>query len=321
MPELTKQEIAERIGLEVPVEETEETTTEDQKQETPPEEKETPKSEDEETEEADDSEDEEEADEEDESDDEEDEPRSRAVKSKTRTVPYSLLKTERERRKALAGEIKNLREEIADIRATRKGTNADDEIDEIEKEAESLGKELNLEDSKGLAKVLRKSVELARKELEKNGEKLTPELKEKLKLLEQVEARERANAETAHFDKEWDSLAPDIKKEYPQITEAQLKQAKEEMNGLAHSKELHKFPLDYILYKKKDVFSTIFKTSPSKKGMERPKDMSVPEGEEEENLVNIEDMTPEVMKAREQKRLAGSYDQMNDFRVHNPIES
>lgn len=316
MTDLTPEQIASRIGLEAPVEEetTEAPTEEKEKAPEPKEEPKATKPSEEEDEEADEEADEEEDEEEDE------EPRYRSVKSEkpqTRTVPYSLLKSEREKRKALTKEIEDIRREMAEARAEKKGTDPEDELDDIELEAKNLAKELNLEDSTGLAKMLRKSVELAKKDLEKNGERITPELKEKLKLLEQVEASNKAKAEKEHFDNEWKAVEPTLKKQYPNASESELSQAKEELDKLAHSKEFHKYDLDYIVFKNQDKFASILKVS-GKKGIEQSKSPQEMEVSDEE-LVDIEEMTPAVMKAREAKRVSTRYESAKDYKVHNPV--
>ncbi len=267
------------------------------------------------------SEDESEEEDEDKEDDESDEEGARDRGSK-RTVPYGKFKTERGKRQELQAEIDKLNKIIAKSRANKEGTDEDEELEEIDQTAEDLAKELG-QDSKGLKKVLEAAVRLARKEV---GDKALPkDLQEKLKLLDRLQADDKQKKEVVHFKGEWSKLLPELKKRFPNATDAMLAEAEQKMDEFSHSKKYHKYDLDYILFKKPKTFGTILTAAAGNRSGEHGKQMSTggdDGGEEgEDKLVNIEDLTPEIMRARENKSTSRRKlsDDDSDVRVTPPL--
>lgn len=286
--------------------------------------------EDDESEEEDDAESEDDSEEEDEDeddDDSEDDEDDDDKSGRRRTVPYGKLKAERKKRKEMQGQIKDIFDAIAELRADRSGTDEDEERGELEKEAERLGKELG-QDSKALAKVLKATVDLARKEF--SGKKLPKDLEDKLKLLDKVQAREKEERESSHFNKEWEGLTPALKKRFPNASASMIAEAKKAMDELSHSKKYHRYDLDYILYKEGKRFTTMLKAAPGSRSGEGGKQIGAGEegyeetGDSDENLVDIEDMTPEIMRGREKKdvsrRSRSRRDDDVDMQINEPIE-
>lgn len=270
--------------------------------------------------EEDDTEEEDEGDEEDEAEEEADDkaPKSRVKTNKRpeRLVPYSLVKD-------LRKDLDALTETIGKLKTDKEGK-TEDEIDEIDKEAEALAQELGDIDGtygpKDIAKILRKAVELARK---KTGGEIPDDLKERLKILDKVEEQHQTDAEAAYFDKEWGSVLPALKKEYPNAGEAEIAEAKKLLDKYAHTKEYHKYDLDYIIFKKRKDFDTILKVAAKSKSGETGKRVGAEEnfdatGEDDDNLENIEDLTPEIVKRREDKEAAGRESSPKDYKIQNP---
>lgn len=264
---------------------------------------------------------EDEGDEEDEAEEEDEAPKSRVRTTTTkkrpeRLVPYSLVKSLRE-------DLDKVIESVGKMKTDPEGK-TEDEIDEIEKEAEELEKELELPDgsysSKDLAKILRKAVEIAHK---KAGDNLPKELQDRLKLLDEIEKQQRSSQEAAYFDKEFTAVLPELKRQYPNAGEAEIAEARKLLDRLAHTKEFHKYDLDYILFKRSKDFETILKVAAKAKSGEVGKRIGAEEsfedkGGDDETIENIEDLTPEIIKAREAKEASGREASPKDYTVMNP---
>lgn len=246
-----------------------------------------------------------------------------------RTVPYSKFKTEREKRKAVETELYERRElrdaiqGLTQIIASQQSDSKDaskSDPDEIETAAAELAEELGLDntalDSKALAKILEKATTLA-------GKKLPTELKEKLKILDSLEEKSELQAEQVHFDNEWSDFIPTLKETYPNATEAMLQEAKDEMDKLAHSKDFHAVKeLEYILFKNKKKFETILKVAKGNRSAELGKRIGAEADEPsiDDAMVDIENMTPDLMRRREQADLrANTATKNKDYTIINPI--
>lgn len=230
-----------------------------------------------------------------------------------RTVPYSALKDAQDK-------ITSLQADLA--KAKESGTKEDirEATEEVENAAKELGEELGI-DKDGIAKILKAAVKLSSKE-----PKLPKEIVDKLKTLDEIEAKNKEEKEVAHFKNEWESL--DIMGQYPNATKATIKAAQDLMDKLAHSKEHHQHDLDYILFKNKSKFDTILKTAPKSKSGESTKKIGQPkqyedDKEDDEELVDIEDLTPSIMKQREQKDLEmrNSHRHDKDYKIFSPSEN
>lgn len=260
-------------------------------------------------EEEDESEESEESDEESEEDESEEEDKSEeSTKSKAkRTVPYSLLKSSK-------AKIRQLETELAEARANKEEGDGSDE--DVEEAATKLGEELGL-DKAGIKKILEASLKLSSKK-----SALPKDVQEKLKALDELQAEHKQSKEVAHFNKEWESL--DIKKQYPNAPKSAIKEAQELMDKLAHSKDHHKHELDYILFKNKSKFDTILKTATKLKSGEGTKrvgtEKSYESSDSDEELADITDMNPSMMKDREAKELEmrRAHAKDKDYKIFNP---
>lgn len=264
--------------------------------------------------------------EEDDTDEEEDEEASRKQNRRTRTVPYDLLKTERGKSKVLKDTISDLQKKLAEARSEDSGRTTEEELDDIEEEAKALGEDLKA-DPNALSKVLRAAVSLAKKELGKQA--IPKEIQDKLALLDKYEKDQQAQTELNHFTNEWNGLVDSLKKTYPNATEAQLAEARKEMDKLAHSKEYayvegehEAYPLDYVLFREKKVFDTLLKVSKGKSG-ENSKHIVVAESDDEEvDDIDLdpENMTPERMNAYDNMSLKqNSKSDKRDYRILRPV--
>lgn len=262
-----------------------------------------------------------------------------------RTVPYSKLKEERQKRQEAEDERKNLETAVAQERSELRGaitelTNAiasiksnedtgEDEAgtdeatpDEVEQAAAELEQEIGYSENlskDGLTKVLRRAVDLARK----NGTELPEEVQQKLKLLDELSAEREKSQESQQFDEEFQAYVPELKKQYPNASDAMLEEAKQELDKLAHSKQHAEHDLDYIVFKNKERFDTILTAAPGSRSAEQGRrygsEPSFEQTDSEENLPDIEDLTPEIMEHREQQSMHERSSNNKDYRVRGPV--
>lgn len=259
-----------------------------------------------------------------------------------RTVPYSKLKTERQKRQEAEDARKKLESQVAQERselrvAITELTNAiatinkndeksDDEDeaspDEIEQAASELRDELgdtdNL-DEEGLAKVLRRAVDIARKQ----GTELPEEVQQKLSLLDQISKEREEQKESQQFTEEFQAYLPELKKQYPNASDAMLEEAKQELDRLAHSKDHHEHDLDYIVYKNKEKFDTLLKAAPNSRSVEQGRrygsEASFEQSDSEDAMPEIDELTPEIMEQREQQSINATASSDKDYRVRGPV--
>lgn len=217
-----------------------------------------------------------------------------------RTVPYSLLKSKNQKIKTLETELNDARKLLEKSKESGDDDAADDAEADIEKASKDLAEELGIGEE-GAKKILKAAVKLSSKK-----SALPKEVVEALKTLDDMKKDKAKQDEIDHFNKEWTDLS--LAKQYPNASPAALKEAQDLMDKLAHSKDHAQHDLDYILYKHKAKFETILKTAGKKKSGEtgkrigKEKDIDSDE-EEGEDMVDIEHLTPDVMKRREQKDL------------------
>ena len=257
---------------------------------------------------------------EDESEEEESEDEDKTTKSKDeKTVPYSLLKSERAKIKQLQSDLTSAQEALNKAKKSGDEADLEEATEEVEASAKELAEELGMDEGQ-VSKLLKAAVKLSSKK-----QALPKEIADKLKTLDELQKQNLDNKEVAHFNKEWESL--DMKKMYPNAPKSALKEAQELMDSLAHSKDHHKHELDYILFKNKSKFDSLLKVAPKGKSGETTKRIGSDKGyegnDDEENLVDIEDLNPSIMKERENKDLdmRRAHAKDKDYRIYNPRES
>ncbi len=161
------------------------------------------------------------------------------------------------------------------------------------------------------------------KQLEASGvlkKDMPAELTEKLKALDKLQQDQEEQAQTNQFNTEWNSLLPELGKQFPNASATELSAARDLMEQLAHdpktggviiddTKKIMKgFPLDYILFQNRKAFETILKVVKGKKGAEGAgKKITETESSNENNDgedidLDPENITPEKMAAHEKKK-------------------
>ena len=72
--------------------------------------------------------------------------------------------------------------------------------------------------------------------------------------------------ETQRFENEFATALPQIKSDFPKVSDEELTAIKKSLDEISHSKEYHDKSLDYIVFKNKETLSTL--VSPKKRGLE-----------------------------------------------------
>jgi len=175
----------------------------------------------------------------------------------------SELKSEKERRKVAEKEVLDLKEKLAKADTPEEKQEALDDIEEFAKEIGA-----DPEAIKKMQKVFLKGVK-------------TNEPDESLKKdLEEFKSWKEQNKEVVEkqaFNSEFESVLPQLKKDFPKASDDELKSIKTKLDEISHSKDFHDKSLDYVIFKNKKDLSDL--VSPKKKGLES----------KEKNDVNADD--------------------------------
>lgn len=182
-------------------------------------------------------------DQDDQKDSKKDDKKSDDGKRASRPERYIPLKKYHDEKKVLNDKIKDLEEKLRDS-GVKEGSKEEEE--DIKAWAEKHGYEE--EEVSGLVGIIRK--ELGVEDLRK------------------VSEERQAEKEIEHFEKEFAKVEPSFKKDFPDATPKQLKQAKQKMDEFAFSEWGHDKDLDYILFKKRGEFAKIFGAGESSKTIE-----------------------------------------------------
>lgn len=181
-------------------------------------------------------------------------------------IPVPVFQDEKKKRKDAEDALAAVTKELETLRASGKSSA------EVTKEKETLVAEVRtIAEGMGADEnAIQKLIDIA------SQGKLTPEerakfnevIKQSEERKQQDEAKAKAEAEVAHFNKEWDVVAVGKMKEFSaDATEKQLAEAKAKLDELAHSEEFYRFPIDYVIFKNAELFKTIL-TNPKKKTAE-----------------------------------------------------
>lgn len=145
-------------------------------------------------------------------------------------------------------EIKTLQETIAELNKGKTVDNKSSVEKEIQDEIRTFAEEHGLADD-----VISELINLA----SKPTLKVVEELKRKVDELSNPKAPEKTKEqilaeENARFEQEWNNF--DIDKHLSGLTPEQKEEAKRVMDELAHTKEWHRYDLDYIFFKNRGEF-------------------------------------------------------------------
>jgi hypothetical protein len=206
-------------------------------------------------------------------------------------IPIPQYQAEKEEHTKEVASLKARIEELEKGEGTKK-----EKTDAINDEVKEFAQSLGVEDPEVLEKILtfvtqgtKKTVsELEKKIVELQGKKAEEDHQLQLK------------KEQERFDNEWDAFASsELKKTYPDATPEQLAEARTMMDELSHSKDWHKYDLDYIFFKnKKDFDDSIGVKKFKGSGATKQQDMQ-PQDKKSETPTLSDNPTPEEIKAYE----------------------
>jgi len=280
----------EALGISSPAEETEKKDEKEPKEEETEAKSEEEESEEEESEE-DESEEEEIADddseEEEDSEDEEEEESSKPTRAPSKDDFKSMKREYKD-------EIRKLKDELAKAKTPQERKEV---IEDLDKYMSERAQKLGLK-----PEVLKELTEISEKAFEKKyGDKLK-KIDEFEKFNESRTKEEALKQDEQVFNSEWGKTEAAIKSEYPNATPEQIASARKEMDRLAHSKDYHMFPMDYILYREKTKFEKVL-FSPNKRSFETGRPSRSPERKEFEGMPSdLSDMTPAQVEQFEKER-------------------
>jgi hypothetical protein len=181
----------------------------------------------------------------------------RAAKSEA-----EIVKAENEALKAELAAVKELAESAKKAKTPEEKEAIEDDIKEI---AEAIG---------GDAKAIKTLTDFLTKKLVKTGTvDISKEDIEAVKNFRKEQSKMNADVE---FTKEWDEFTPSLKKDFPHISDADLKTVKQKLFDLAHSTKYHDKEMDYIYFKNKDILSKL--VSPKRPSMESAGDSKPDDG-------------------------------------------
>ena len=166
----------------------------------------------------------------------------------------SELKSERELRENFEKEnteLKGKLEALSNADTKEEKKEALDDIDE-------LAKEINAD-----PEYLRKLKAIFLKDVKPANDE---SLKKDLADFKDWKTKNQEVIEKQLFEDEFSTVLPQIKSDFPKISDEDLKSVKQSLDKLSHSKEYHDKSLDYVVFKEKENLTALI--SPKKKGME-----------------------------------------------------
>ena len=249
---------------------------------------------------------------------------------KTRSAPSSPIKALFAQQKETAKAIGDLAAIVAkmatkpEVAPTTVQTEKQEEVtDEVREFAKIIAEKQGL-DPDALSELVKGIVQLTSKE----RATLPQDVQDKLKIVDSLQAEEAKRQEiaaqqnlSAEFDVEWNGFESQLRKQYPNASSSELKQAKELMVQIAHSDKggvvvdekkriIKGYPLDYIFFKDvegiKKKFDTILKVAPKSRSTEESGGKGInddiPEDGGEINL-DPENMTPARFKQHQKQQV------------------
>lgn len=199
---------------------------------------------------------------EDEAGEEEEKPPLKGIPFREHNRLRTELREERQAREKLAKEFEEYKTKSSQPKINEETIRA--------KAKELLPENASEEDIKKTEFQLKKIVELTGAGNPEAETKLQ-KLEEKIALMEDEKI----------FREEWDDFETGLKKDYPNATRQQMKEARQAMDDLAHAKQYADKEFDYVYFKNKDIFDEILTPKKSKTFESRETYISSESGENE----------------------------------------
>ena len=163
------------------------------------------------------------------------------------------LKSEKELREKFENENTELKEKLEALKNADTPKEKQDALDDIDE----LAKEINAD-----PEAIRKLQRVILKGVKPTDENLQKDLAD----FKNWKTSNQKVMETQQFDKEFETVLPQIKSDFPKVTDEELKTIKQTLDGLSHTKKFHDKDLDYVVFKNKETLKALI--SPKKRGME-----------------------------------------------------
>ena len=166
----------------------------------------------------------------------------------------SELKSERELRENFETENTELKAKLEALQNADTKEEKKEALDDIDE----LAKEINADPAylRKLKTIFLKDVKPA------NDESLKKDLAD----FKDWKTKNQEVIEKQLFEDEFSTVLPQIKSDFPKISDEEMKSVKQSLDKLSHSKEYHDKSLDYVVFKEKENLTALI--SPKKKGME-----------------------------------------------------
>jgi len=166
----------------------------------------------------------------------------------------SELKSERELRENFETENTELKGKLEALQNADTKEEKKEALDDIDE----LAKEINADPA-----YLRKLKTIFLKDVKPTDDE---SLKKDLADFKDWKTKNQEVIEKQLFEDEFSTVLPQIKSDFPKISDEDLKSVKQSLDKLSHSKEYHDKSLDYVVFKEKENLTALI--SPKKKGME-----------------------------------------------------
>lgn len=213
----------------------------------------------------------------------------------------SELKSEREQREKFEKENAELKEKLEALKSAETPEEKQDALDDIDE----LAKEINAD-----PKYLRKLKAIFLKDVKPADESLRKDLES----FKEWKTQNQKAIEKQQFEDEFKGVLPQIKSDFPKISDDELKAVKDELDKLSHSKEYFDKSLDYVVFKNKEELSAL--VSPKKKGMETKERKDIAEDDFDfDPNVDITSLTPAQQEKweKEYQKQMKSEELLNDM--------
>jgi len=213
----------------------------------------------------------------------------------------SKLKSEKELREKFESENAELKEKLDALEKAKTPQEKQDALDDIDE----LAKEINAD-----PQALRKLQNVLLKGVKPTSDE---NLKKDLEEFKNWKTQNSQLLEKQQFEKEFEAVLPQIKSDFPKITDEELKTVKQSLDEISHTKEFHDKDLDYVVFKNRETLSALI--SPKKKGMETKEKKDIVEDTFEfDPNVDITTLSPsdQVKWEKAYKKAMNSEELLND---------
>lgn len=232
-----------------------------------------------------------------------------------KTVPLTRLLEAKKEIKELRAKLENKEKETTPpVEETKNGEDLSDLVEATLKEITD-GETYEEKDIAFLKKMVGATLKAHSKLSTKEKAALSPEIQEKLNLLDefQKEQKEKSAAleQKVMDDNEWNEALPELQKKYPNATPKLWAEAKKKLLEIAHSekggklieiggeKKIISLPFDFLVSKNQKLFDTILGVKPSGKTFESGRETG---GEVEEDIdFTSPDMSPAKLAIHQQR--------------------